>query len=258
MFKKISLIILGVVLWSYVPAQGPPIFTDTPVLLGLEGSGIRTFGKFISKENAKIYVQPLIVPYNITPRLLVAAVVPFVNKNPSDGAAIGGLGDMSAVAKFTVFQIDGKAKTFRIVAKLREIFPTGNSKSMPSLGAGIYQTMPGIVSGYITSKFGIYADIGYNITSGGATDNLLYNMAFAYPLLPQQYPAKQINIYLEFNGNYIVDTKANSLFVSPGLQWIMGRRVLVESGIQIPLNEIVPSGSKTKFMFLLGTRILIF
>ncbi|MEE8289408.1 MAG: hypothetical protein V3R25_08335, partial [Nitrosomonadaceae bacterium] len=38
-------------------AQGPPIFTDTPLLLGLEGGGIRTFGKYISKENANIYLQ---------------------------------------------------------------------------------------------------------------------------------------------------------------------------------------------------------
>jgi len=32
-------------------AQGPPITTETPIMLGIEGNGIRTFGKFISKEN---------------------------------------------------------------------------------------------------------------------------------------------------------------------------------------------------------------
>tara|TARA_R110000822_G_scaffold257726_1_gene383256 strand:+ start:198 stop:410 length:213 start_codon:yes stop_codon:yes gene_type:complete len=60
------LIIIAIVSLSVTTtfAQGPPIFTDTPILLGLDGGGVRTFGRFIAKENATIYVQPVALPYN--------------------------------------------------------------------------------------------------------------------------------------------------------------------------------------------------
>jgi len=49
-----SLILTILLFCSEVKAQGPPIFTDTPILLSLDGGGIRTFGQLISKENAKL------------------------------------------------------------------------------------------------------------------------------------------------------------------------------------------------------------
>jgi hypothetical protein len=51
---------------------------------------------------------------------------------------------------------------------------------------------------------------------------------------------------------------ANNLFIAPAIQYIAGRRVLFETGIQLPLTEDVEVGQKTKYMVLLGTRILIF
>jgi hypothetical protein len=241
-----------------VLAQGPPIYTDTPVLLGLEGSGIRTFGKFVKKQQANIFIQPLVFPYNLTPKILVGAILPLVNKNPDNLAARAGIGDVALFVKKTIFQQDGKAKTFRIVGKIKQVFPTGNTTETPALGAASYQTLFGVVTGYITTKIGLYSDIGYNVTSNGLSDNFVYNFAVGYPLLPQQYPAKQVNIYLELNGNYQFESAANSLFLSPGLQWITGRRLLIESGVQLPVVEQVDDSQKTIFVATLGIRVLLF
>ena len=89
-------------------------------------------------------------------------------------------------------------------------------------------------------------------------DNFIYNIAFGYPLIAPQYPPKQLNVYLEFNGNYIIDNQQNDLFISPGIQLIPHRRFILETGMQFALIEDVPDNEKTNFKYLLGTRILIF
>jgi len=238
-------------------AQGPPITTGTPVMLGLEGNGIRTFGKFISKENANIYVQPIGIPYNITPKFQIGGIFPFKFITPKGAETNGGIADITLFTKYQLYKKDGKAKTFRILANLKQSFPTGKTSSTPKIGSGIYQTYVGLIVGKISSTIGIYGDLGYNITSNGATDNFLYNFSVGLPLLPQKYPQKQINTFLEFNGNYIVDPKIHTIFISPGLQFIPGRRILFETSFQIPIIQNNISTNKTKYMLLLGTRFLI-
>jgi len=261
--KHILFIILttGSIAWltnNQVMAQGPPINTDTPILLGLSGSGVRTFGKFIKKEQATVYIQPIVLPYNLTPELLIGAIVPLVYKNPDNMASRFGVGDVAMFIKRTLYQKDNKAKTFRIMGKVKQVFPTGNSSELPALGANSYQTLLGLVTGYITTKIGLYSELGYNITSNGLPDNIVYNFAAGYPLLPQQYPAKQINLFLELNGNYLLASDVNSLFLSPGVQWITGRRLLIESSVQLPLIEQVAETQRTKYVFTLGVRVLLF
>lgn len=242
---------------SAAQAQGPPIFTDTPIMLGLEGRGLRTFGNYVSRENGNSYVHPFAVPYNISSKWQVGLIAPLVNVSPQNVNSRFGLGDVRVFTKYQLIQKDGKGKTFRTLIKLTETFPTGNSSDNPPLGSGAYQTTIGLVNGYVTTQYGIYGEVAYNLTSDGLPDNLIYNLAFGLPLLPQQYPPKQLNLFLEFNGNYTTEER-HALFISPGVQWIGGKRFLLESGLQLPLIEEVPDKQKTNFRFRLGTRILIF
>lgn len=255
-----KLIILSLFLFSVTTAlaQGPPIYTETPILLGLDGGGIRTFGKFISKQNATVYVQPIAIPYNIGSKLQVGTIAMFINKNPDGMPSQSGIGDLAVFAKYELFKKDGKAKTFRVIAKLNQVFPTGKTTTNPTIGNDSWQSQLGLVSGYVTLKYGLYAEVAYNIATNGLPDNLIYNLAFVYPLLPQKYPPNQINLDLELNGNYRTDINSNSLFASLGVQWIMGKQTLLETGIQLPLIEKVPNGQETNFIYTLGTRILIF
>jgi outer membrane putative beta-barrel porin/alpha-amylase len=253
-----SVCIFSLLLSFNTQAQGPPIFTETPIMLGLDGGGVRTFGKYIFKENATVYVHPVAIPFNINSKWQVGGIVPFVKKAPKELDNRFGLADVKLFAKYQVHQKDGKGKTFRTLIKLTESLPTGNTSDAPPLGSGDYQTTIGLVSGYITIKYGIYGEVAYNLTSNGLPDNLIYNLAFGYPLLPQKYPPKQINLFLELNGNLLTDTNSNSLFISPGVQYIVGKRLLFETGIQLPIVEDMPDAQKTNFMYTLGTRVLIF
>lgn len=246
-------------LLSYgVSAQGPPIFTETPIMLGVEGRGLRTFGNIVQMENANAYIQPIAIPYNITNKWQVGAVVPFVAITPNGMSTNSGVGDLNLFVKRQLYQIDGKAKTLRGLLKITETLPTGKTSGEPPLSADAWQTNVSTANAYVTTKFGIYSEIGYTFKGNNLTDNFIYNIAFGLPLLPQKYPPKQLNIYLELNGVYEFDDIGNTLFISPGLQFIAGRKFLLESGIQLPLDQAAPNGRKTDYILRIGTRILIF
>ncbi len=256
--KKIIFVLIGFMFGIATFSQGPPMYTDSPMLLGLDGRGVRTFGKYISKENAKIYMQSLAIPFNIGNKIQAGVMTMFVNKNPNKMPSQSGIGDITAFAKYQLYQKDGKGKTFRVLAKYNQVFPTGKTDVMPPIGNDSWQSQLGLVSGYVTLKYGIYGEVNYNITSNGLPDNFMYNAAFVYPLLPQKYPPNQININIGLNGNFLTDINSNTLLFSPGIQWIPGRKILLETGVQLPLIEDVPDNQKTNFIVTLGTRILIF
>lgn len=255
---KIILVITIVLIGLDVKAQGPPIFTDTPIMLGVQGRGVRTFGNIISRENVNAYSQVLVVPYNLTSKLQVAGVVPYLWISPEGTSSNSGFGDLRVFAKYQLYQKDGKGTTLRSLIKLTETFPTGNASKMPALGTGAYQTTISLVNGYVTTKYGVYGEVGYNLAGNGLPDNLVYNIAFGYPLLPQKYPPNQLNVFLELNGNYVFEDVGNNLFLSPGIQYIAGRKLLFESGIQIPLVDASPTNQQTNYILRIGTRILIF
>ncbi|MBL4568272.1 MAG: hypothetical protein JKY69_00905 [Flavobacteriaceae bacterium] len=199
-----------------------------------------------------MYVQPIGIPFNITPKFQVGAIFPFKFVTPKGGETAGGLSDITLFTKYQLYKKDEVAKTFRILASLKQTFPTGNSVS-----SGIYQTYVGLIIGKISTAIGLYSDFGYTITSGNATDNFLYNFAVSIPLLPQKYPQKQLNTLLELNGSYMLDQELHTLFIAPGLQFIPGRRILFETSVQLPIIQDSSISNKTNYMLLVGTRFLI-
>lgn len=228
-------------------------------MLGLEGAGVRTFGNVFHKENSEGYIHILAIPYNLTSKWQVGGIMPYMWVSPEGKENRTGIGDIKFFTKYQIFQKDGKAKTLRGLVKLTETFPTGNSSKDKALGMGAYQTTISLVSGYITTRYGLYTEIGYNIVSDGLPDNFIYYLGFGYPLLPQQYPPKQLNVFLELNGNYVFfENIGNNLFIAPGIQYIPGRRVLFETGIQLPIEEATEESQQTNFILRIGTRILIF
>lgn len=234
-----------------VYAQGPPIFTDSPYLLGLDGGGIRTFGKYISTEAGQTYIHPLIVPYNVTTDFQIGGIQPYVFHSPENGESQSGFGNFTLFGKYSIIQIDGRAKTFRALIKYTQTFTTGASNVSVDASSSQFA----IVTGYITTKFGIYGTVGYAFVSNDLPDNLIYNFTFGYPLLPQNYPPFQLNLFLEFNGTHTFDENKHLLFVSPGLQLITSSRFLIESGVQIP---VVDDRNTTNFAYTLGIRFLFF
>lgn len=130
-------------------AQGPPIFSETPIMLGVEGRGLRTFGNIVQRENANAYIQPIAIPYNITNKWQVGAVVPFVAITPKGMSTNSGVGDLDLFVKRQLYQIDGKAKTLRGILKITETLPTGKTSGEPPLSADALQTNVSTANAYV-------------------------------------------------------------------------------------------------------------
>ncbi|MFQ5824899.1 MAG: hypothetical protein ACE5JB_12650, partial [bacterium] len=132
------------------------------------------------------------------------------------------------------------------------------------------------VAGWIEGRVGVYLEGIYNLnTSKGPVDfgnSVSYNFAFGYRLLPavyEMYPSPQLNGFLEINGTTMYkntinaqkvnDSGGTTIFLSPGLQYVGGRRWLVEATVQIPIMT-EPNGTQlaTDWTVSFGTRILIF
>ena len=90
----------------HTTAQGPPIFTDTPIMLGLEGRGIRTFGRYVNKEKGSAYMQPIAIPYNVSRTFQVGGIMPLVGMSPNNMDDNFGLGDMKLFTKLQIHQKD--------------------------------------------------------------------------------------------------------------------------------------------------------
>ncbi|RME02016.1 MAG: hypothetical protein D6814_00400, partial [Calditrichaeota bacterium] len=94
-------------------AQGPPIFTDTPIMLGLQGRGVRTFAKFIRKSTLRrdgnkisddlnrrvtVRVTPIALPFNLfSDRFQIGTILPLMDinfKSTMQNRSSSGVGDI--------------------------------------------------------------------------------------------------------------------------------------------------------------------
>lgn len=276
-------------------AQGPPINTDTPIMLGLEGSGVRTFAKFVRRttllqdgdkitdemnRRVTVRVTPLAVPYNLfSEKFQVGAIIPFanidINSSLQDNSS-SGIGDINLFAKYLIFQRDRKLETFRVASKVTIKLPSGDENKSPALGTGSTDYAFSTVAGWIKDRIGLYLEGIYNLnTSNEQIDfgnSFSYNLAFGYRLLPavyETYPSPQLNGFVEINGTTagknrlsgqeVESSGGTTIFLSPGLQFVGGRRWLIEASLQYPIiNQ--PNGTQlaTDWTVSLGTRILLF
>ncbi|MFQ5641483.1 MAG: transporter [bacterium] len=291
------LLVLACILFSANEnwAQGPPINTDTPIMLGLEGGGIRTFAKFVRRttllqdgdeipddmdRRVTVRMIPVAIPYNLfSDKIQVGVIVPFMDvdlKSAAQDMSSFGIGDVRVFAKYLLYQRDRPKETFRVAAKAGIKIPTGDENKAPALGSGSTDTFFSTVAGWVKDRIGIYLEGIFNLNSTHNQvdfgNSFSYNLAFGYRLLPavyETYPSPQLNGFLEINGTTTFKsevtgvTNENSggatIFLSPGLQYVGGRRWLIEASLQIPIvNE--PNGTQlaTDWTASIGTRILLF
>lgn len=275
-------------------AQGPPINTDSPIVLGLSGRAVRTFGKFVrvskflkngeqatdpNDSKVTLWVTPVALPYNFTDKLQVAAIFPFVNarvSSRSQNLSNFGLGDIQFFAKYVWHQADGRNKTFRIASRADVKLPTGEENNTPALGTGSTDFAFSSVAAWVEDRVGVYLEGGYGLnTSNGAINygnSVFYNLAFGYRLSPvvyETYPSPQLNGFLELNGSATARNTVNgvrdgnsggtTLFLSPGLQYVGGRLWLVEASYQYPIVRN-PNGTQLAVSgtVSLGLRLLLY
>ena len=251
--KKLAIILIFVLIGVYkqVYAQGPPILTDSPILLGLDGGGVRTFVNYSKFKDGTMIIQPIAIPYNIFSKLQVGIIQPVILSMNFNNINKFGLGNLSFFTKLQVLQYNKKNETFRGLIKLVQSFKTGKISVSPSYS----ESQIHFVTGYISTRIGIYATIGYSYVSNDLSDYLIYNFSMGFPLLPQVYPPFQLNFFIELQGRQTTEINKNLITVSPGIQLIVSNTFLFESNFQIPT---VNSYNQFEYAGLLGIRYLFF
>jgi len=295
-WRALSFFVLAAVPVS-VYANGPPPRTETAFVTGLQGAAFRSFVDRMDRSapgrDLSVLAVPLIVPYEIIPnRLVIAGAIAYLDKELvlSQGGqrrrlGDSGFGDLTLKAKYRIVQRDRPRRTTRLSLLTFLKLPTGEDDQRsadglllpPSLqlGTGSVDYAGGAVITALRQRWGINGDLIYKVKTGDdgfRFGNMLqFDAALAFRASPRvygTYPSPQLNIFLEFNGVHnernraggtdVAASGGTSLFIAPGIQYMIGRTFLVEGSLQLPVVENLHGDQlEADYSLRLGIRWLI-
>jgi len=240
--KKAGSTILFLLVLSLTPsatAQVLPFFTDTALTVGFESNALRTFSRFVvrnelrtegeevpdpSNRDVFIFAQVFAVPVRINSSTVFTVVAPVLQKelnftplgSSQRQSSDAGLGDttLSLKHRFYVNNFQGGGIQLAVLGGVK--LPTGDHDQRdnqgnllpPSLqlGTGSVDVPLGLVFTAFKDRVGFNSSFLYqfNNESNGFRfgDETKVNLAFGYRLFPKQYTSfqdKVLNAYLEVN-----------------------------------------------------------
>jgi hypothetical protein len=238
-------------------AQGPPITLDKPIMLGEKKGTVRPMFKIINSDTRSFKTFIADADYNFTNNLATMIEVPFTF-GATDVKA--GLGDIAVGLKYQFYTKNGMGKTLRIAAKAKNMFATGKKLETPIIGMGHNMTYVGILAARESLKFGVQAELGYNIVpSATHLGNLDYKLGFGLPCFEAVYPVDQLNLYFEFEGMNMqkhLGENQYAYYYAQGIQYAKNIYTY-DLSLQFPLKQQVPSSYQRNFILLLGMRVII-
>ncbi len=234
-------------------------------------------------REVNVVAVPNVLVYGATPDLALFAIFPYIFRQVefTDAASEqrinkneNGIGDLTLLARYTIYARDYPSGTFRIAPLAGIKIPTGDDDLEPITTDSIDLQFGGVST--ITWDFGrheIDADVIYRINTEAKSfesgDDLTYDLAYEFRLYPWTLPdvgtPNFIYLVAEANGIYsqkgklgsetIDDSGGHTLFLSPGLQFAT-RRYILESSIQLPAIQDLNGGQvKTDFILTAGFRV---
>lgn len=234
-------------------------------------------------REVNVVAVPNVLVYGATPDLALFAIFPYIfrqveftdtaseqriNKNEN------GIGDLTLLARYTIYARDYPSGTFRIAPLAGIKIPTGDDDLEPITTDSIDLQFGGVST--ITWDIGrheIDADVIYRINTEAKSfesgDDLTYDLAYEFRVYPWTLPdvgaPDFIYLVAEANGIYsqkgklgsetIDDSGGHILFLSPGLQFAT-RRYILEASIQLPaVQELNGNQLETDFILTAGFRV---
>jgi hypothetical protein len=234
-------------------AQGPPITSDKPIMLGAGSFTVRTLTEIRTTERATFTYIPINISYLPTSNIELAVEIPYLANTLDNALTSSSLADIKLMGKYQFFRKDATGKTFRVVGKTVQTLPTGEDLDEMDLSMGNYAGYYGVVAGYETLKYGISNEIGYNWMPSGTMDDFRYKLGFGLPLLKPQYPNKQINLFFEYTNLWLVERNWYQLLYAQGVQYAR-KNTTFEVAVQVPLVNDVDEGRKFNYSIFLGSR----
>lgn len=211
-----------------------------------------------------------ILGYGATPKLAVFGALPFLNKEldvtlPAGQRATrdtAGPGDARLFGRYTLFQDNRRGSNFRIAPFAGLELPTGDDDDRDSLGtlpqtlqlgSGSWDAFFGVVATYQTLAYQVDAQANYQANTEANDfefgDEVRLDASVQYRLWPRELGAGVPGfLYAGLEGNFVhqgknrvagiadPDSGGETLFVSPGLQYVTKRWVL-EAIVQMPIAQ---------------------
>jgi len=254
LFYIIAILVIGSV--QPLLAQGPPIRTDKPIMLGEKKGTIRSMYHYFRNDQTHYHIVPLMIDYNLKNNFELGLEMPFAaisSETRSEGFRSG---DLMLKAKYQFVRKDQMGKTFRMAAKAISMLPTGRDSEAPIVGMGTYQTTLGLLAGMESLKYGVVGEVAYNYMSDLHPDAWDAKLAFGLPLLKQTYPVKQITLYFEYEGKWLPSVDGYALFYAQGIQYAF-KSYALELTVQLPLIQELPGFFRRDISLMVGGRFVI-
>jgi len=200
-----------------------------------------------------------VLAYGLTPHWALFLTMPYLKKSLDKEPASSpvsrdthGLGDTTLLARWTVYQLDMKGRTWRIAPYGGIQTPTGQDDDSDALGelpvplqtgSGSWDPVAGVISTYQTLQYELDVNVSYKKNTEAndfefgdrlrADGSLQYRfwpfnlttqtMGFLYGVLEANYIHRQRNVD---HGDTKSNTGGEQLFLDPGLQYVTQRWVL--------------------------------
>lgn len=272
-----------------VSAAAAPINTDTPMPVYRGGLLWREQVRFLkandSTRDLEVIAVPLVLVYGFTEKFALIGIAPYLDKSfKAGGVERGdhGLGDVTLLGRYQVFQQDRPGETFRAQVLAGVKFPTGEddkgdaSGRLPpplQLGSGSYDPIVAGVFTWQRLRWQVDLDVAYKINTEANDfrfgNTLAHDVAFQYRLWPWQLPGRGVPHFVygvlelngiraersELSGRNMGASGGYTLFLSPGLQYA-AKRWVAEASLQRPVVQELNGGQlKTDFVLAGGFRI---
>lgn len=251
--KHILWVMCFVTTFCVIKAQGPPITTDKPIMLGGNSITVKTLMEVRTTNKGMVTHIPFVAHYLPTEKSLLGIHLPFVKFDFDNNSNGWDFADIQLLGKYQFYRKDKTGRTHRLVAKTIQTLPTGAAIDALQVSTNHYQSYFGLVSGLETLKYGISSEVGYNWSPASDLDEFRVKQGFGLPLLKPQYPNKQINLYFEYTSNWLVDRNWYQLLYAQGVQYAR-KNVTFDLAIQFPLLNEFPEERKLKQSVFIGAR----
>lgn len=246
-----------------VVASGPPargqIVAPAGRTLFNEGVLLRSFLRFDTLEVAGSGVDRTVlrsvnaVVWGARPHTSLSLVVPLVR---AETAAAGtgrevtrtGTGDASVFARYDVFRQTVPGGYTRLAPELGVKLPTGGA-----FGTGSTDLVAGLVVSHVRDPDWWIGDVQLTFPGSGdgnlrAGERRRFDLAYLRRVFPRRgMGVPMVLVVLELNGEFAEESTRNGArlagtggdlaYLSPGIEYLLGRRLVLEASLPIPIYE---------------------
>ncbi|MFQ5526935.1 MAG: transporter [Thermoanaerobaculia bacterium] len=223
----------------------------------------------LAGSDLEVDAIPLVVVWGATPKLTLFGITPLLDKQLTIGTPAGqmsrgdsGVGDLTLLARYTLWQRDSRGATFRVAPFVGVEAPTGRDDakdalgSLPSplqLGSGSWDPVLGLVvtrqtlGWQVDSSFSYQANTEANDFEIG--DVARFDLSYQHRVRPRELSAgvpSFVYAVLESNvvwqdrhraaGQEVSDSGGTSWYLAPGIQHVR-KRLILEAAVQVPVAQ---------------------